>query len=618
MARSVAGNKTITKVMRTRPAQRLLTQPLQGGGGAVVAADANGPILASSKYGFLDWKHPVYLAWVERWIENEQRLAGGDDVIDELRRFEWETDTTETSFYAKRQADAIYTNFPDIFATSVTGHMLRFAPKPDAGWRVPTMGDVTGKSSTPTQAEQIWFSVDNPSGAGSEWNQCWGDACKRAMATGHRWMYVDSTSEAPGNRAREQQGYRPYLVEFSPVDVPNWYINPMDITEFVVIRLPPDGPILEGGNWVQPTVMQRGYLLLVRKGCIRLGEEFVGGGWWKFDYNRKIIDDAQWDDTAGEIPASILYYQRHKGTPNMPAISRPGITELGQAAIAGMNLSSAANYNAWESGGGVDYINGIDEDAFIELERLAKLGSRRLPVPPNSETDVVPTIAPSSLGAVAADVYAKREDAIWASAIRLGIIEAAGAVPGKAGTTGGAGAEAAFSAAQGPRIVWFAQNLSVCQNNIIRYFELRYGHKKPTGQVQWPNRFDLVSLVDRIRSFFEIERLSGIRSGTAGATAMVQAAEDKGLVIDPSMKATMMAEYQEASKVVNQIQALAANPPAPPNGAVGAPRNFKTSKQNSDRNALNKAGRSRGRPGSNSGRGPKQPPVTPPNPSGKT
>lgn len=615
MARSKAGNKTIQRVIRTRGPQKLLSsQPLQGGGGAILGVDSQGVITgnANAAYQFLDWKHPVYLAWLDRWMTNEARLAGGDDVIDELRRFEWETDQTPTGFYAKRQADAVYTNFPDIFATSITGHLLRFAPKPDQGWAVPSLGKVTGRSATPTQGEQVWYSVDNPSGAGSEWNQYWADVGKRAMATGHRWLYVDSTTEAAGNQRRNQLGYRPYLVEYSPIDTYNWYINERDVLEFVVFRLPQMGPTLQSGNMTETTVNQRGYLLCVRQGCTRLGAEFQGGGWWTFDYNRNVVDNAPWDDTAGEIPVSILYYQRHRGTSNIPAISRPGLTELGQAAIANMNLMSAANYNAWEAGGGVDYLLGIDDDAYIEAERLGRLGTRRIPIPPNSETDIVPSVSPSSLGAVEADIFAKREEAVWNAAVRIGIIEAAGSVGGSGSGASGATAEATFSAAQGPRIVWFATNLANCQNNIIRYFELRYGHKQPTGLTNWPSRFDLASLVDRIRSFFEIERLSGIRSGTAGATAMVMAAEDKGIVIDPGMKEQMMTEYKTSSDVVNKIQALQAvqaNPPAPKNGTVGPPRNAKTSTRNANREALKKSTGQR--------RGPRQAPSAPPARSSK-
>lgn len=591
MARSKRGDAVIQKVMATRKPNSLV-QPLQG------TTDGTTPLSTVNKaYDFLNARHRIYNAWFERWNLNEARLAGGDDVIDELRAFEWETDLTESGFFAKRKKEAVYTNFPDIFSSSITGHLLKFAPKPDQGWSVPNLGKVADKTPTPSQAEQVWYSVDNPSGAGAEWNQYWGDACRRAMATGHRWMYVESTAEAARTRAREQQGFRPYLVEFSPLDALNWYINERDVLEFVIFRIPDDGPRLENGVVVSPSILQRGYLLLVRQGCSRLGDQFAGGGWWKFDYNQNLIDTAEWTDTAGEIPVSILYYQRSKGTPNIPAISRPGLTELGQAAIAAMNMMSAANYNAWEAGGGVDYLNGIDEDAFTEVERLSKLGSRRIPLPPNSETDVVPTVSPSSLGAVQSDVFVKREDAIWNAAVRLGIIEMAGPVTGGQAASSGASAEAAFSVAQGPRIVWFAQNLAVCQNNIIRYFELRYGHPQPTGTVAWPSRFDLANLVDRIRSFFEIERLSGIRSGTAGAAAMVQAAEDKGLVIDPAMKETVLAEYKKSSEVVNQIQAnqaVLANPPAPKNGTVGQPRNATQATKNSNREALKKSGKSKG------------------------
>lgn len=616
MARSAAGDKMMGTLMRLPARSRNLVQPLQGAVGypyAVIPAEGSvGLSETQQKYAFLDQKHPVYTAWFDRWSANEARLAGGDDVIDELRRFEWETDTSEEGFYFKRQQEAIYTNFPDIFASAVTGHMLKLAPKPDQGWSVPNLGKVTGRSATPTQAEQVWYSVDNPSGAGAEWNQWWADVSKRAMATGHRWLYVEATKEASLNRAREQQGYRPYLVEFSPLDTYNWYINERDVLEFVIFRYADPGPLVINGYLAPPPINSRGYLVLVRAGCARLGPDFEQGGWFTFDALKRPLDYETWLDTAGEIPVTILYYQRSKGTPLRPAMSRPGTTELGQAAIAMMNMTSSANFNAWDAGGGVDYLNGIDEDAFAEVERLAKLGGRRLPLPPNSETDVVPTVSPSSLGAVQANVFKAREDAIWAAAVRLGIIEAAGQVGGSGNGSSGATAEATFSAAQGPRIVWFAQNLSVAQNNILRYFELRYGYTKPTGLTNWPSKFDLVPMVDRIRGFFETERLSGLRSKTVDSIAMTMAAEDKGLIVDPNQRAQVLKEYEEASDLAHQAAVAAANPN--PTGVLGKPQGGKAAKQQADRLALQKAARTRGKGGRP---GPQQRPVQPPAPGVK-
>lgn len=589
-----ATKTTQDTLRRVSAKQRLLNQPLQTGKGR-----AGKP--AEDVLPFLDQTHPVYDAWIDRWLANERRLAGGDDVIAELRRFTWETDDTPDGQYAQRQAEAVYTNFPDIYATALTGHLLRFAPKPDQGWAAPQLGKVTGRSRTPTQAEQVWYSIDNPSGAGSEWNQFWMSALKRAAATGHRWLYVDTPAEDAVTRAREQDGFRPYVVEFSPVDVPMWHITERDILEFVIIRISDPDPQLVDGTLRINTVNEQGYLLLVREGCTRLGARFAEGGWWRFTAQKVEVGHNTWDDVFGEIPMAILYYDRHKGTPEMPAISRPGTTELGQAAIAHMNLMSSANYNVWEAGGGVDYLAGVDEEAFDEVQRLERLGSRRLPLPPNSETDAVPQVYSSSNSAVSADIFMAREEALWKAATRLGIIEAAGNV--NSGTV----SEGNFAAALGPRIVWVATNLNVCQNNIIRYLELRYGHEKPTGQVNWPARFDLIELVDRIRGFFEIERLSGLRSKTADSAAMVMAAVDKGLVIDPNDKATIQAEYEESADRRDQLEQQAAlQSSLQPGGMQGGMKGAAAATKDANREALKKSDRPKGKAGRP---GPNQKPV---------
>lgn len=546
MAKSVAGDRILTRTARQKKLQPNV--PLQTDNGRIPKPGA------AEALSFMDWQHPIYKAWRARWELNEARLAGGDEVLSELRPFVWEQDNTETGALAKRKAEAIYTNFPDIFVTSITSHLIRFSPTPDKGFTIPTLGKVVGRSSTPTRAEQLWYSIDNPSGAGSEWNTWWMDAAKRAAATGHRWLFVDTPGEEPKNQEDERKrGLRPYLVEFSPIDVPNWYINPRGIIEFVVIRTKDEDPSVERGSFNVNSPEQAGYLLLVREGCTRLGERFAGGGWWKFNSNKAELDRATWDDTDGEIPISLLFYQKHKGTKNYPAISRPGITELGQAAIAHMNQTSSANYNSWAAGGSVDYLAGIDEDGMELVKRMELAGSRRIPLAPHGETDAVPTVITSGAGAVQSEIFSAREDSIWDAAVRLGIIEASAPVGNS-----GAAAEASFKGGQMPRVVWLAQNIAEAQNNTIRYLELRYGIAKPSGQVLWPTKFDLVELVDRIRKYFEIERLAGIRSKTVDARAMTQATQEAGFVADPQEIAKFQKEFEESAANRDKIEQQAA------------------------------------------------------------
>jgi hypothetical protein len=284
MAESVTGRGVVQKVFRQRRRDPVPRGPLQ------LRRDPNVP--QQDALSFLDFEHPIYRQWKDRWEQNERRLAGGDDVLDELRPFLWEQDMSPFGLYAKRQSEAVYTNFPDIYASAITAHLARFAPRPDQGFSIPSLGQIVGRSAKPSRAEQLWFSIDNPSGAGSEWTPWWLNEMKLATATGHRWIYVDTPAEAPRNREEERVlGLRPYLVDYSPLDAPNWYINQKGIIEFVVIRPYDEDPSVEKGSYnIRQNWTDRGYLLLVREGCTRLGPRFVGGGWWRFTANKGEVD----------------------------------------------------------------------------------------------------------------------------------------------------------------------------------------------------------------------------------------------------------------------------------------------------------------------------------------
>lgn len=559
-----------------------LRVPLQTGRGGIPQS------AYQRRYAFLDDRHKVHKAWYDRWDMNERLLAGGDDVLEFLREFPYEKDMSPYGWYAKRQREAIYTNFPDIYASSITGHLLRFAPRPDQGWSAPELGKVTKRTrKNPSQAEQIWYSVDNPSGAGTEWNQWWMDTLKRAMGTGHRLLYIDSPNEPAVTQQREAEGFRPWIVDWSPLDVTNWYVNIREETEFVIIRFHDDDPrVVAGseGSFQMRSDNERHYLLLVRAGCTRVPAEFQEGGWFKFDAEKRPYDAGTWDDTFGQIPVIWLYYQRHRGTRMTPAISRPGITELGSAALALMNQTSSANFNSWRTGGGVDYLAGIDKEAFEQLEEFEAQGSFRLPLPPNEETDDIPVVYPSSAGAVQADIFETRENAIWDSAIRLGLVEAMGPV-----RTTGAASDATFNAGQVPRIMLTVQNLGVAQNEALKLFGWRYGHAEPTGEVRWPTKFNLVEFVDRIRRFFEVERLSGLRSETIDSEAMVTMAEEEGLLVDNQKRAIATNEFKKSAKLREQAEIIQMQDQRM--------KGQNEAKKDSDREADKKVKKSKGRPG---------------------
>ena len=500
------------------------------------------------KLPFLDQKHPAFLANLQLWLKNEKRLAGGDDILDELRPFDWEKKRGPRSHYAFRQGQAIYVNFPDIVATEITGHLLRFAPKPGSGLDFGELGQVRldRDAATETQAELIYDSVDAPNRHGNSWDQFWFDAQRRAMATGHRWIMCESPGTAPANEEEEGDNH-PYLAEISPIDAPMWFYNRRNELEFMIMRPGSMNPQMDNDD----LDLREGfdYLLLVAEGCKRLGPKYEGGGWWLYNPDKDLYPDGHetWDDTLGEIPVWPLFYRRFRGAKGgRKAISQPGLTELGQAAIAFMNLDSAATFDAWDSAKSIDWLCGVDEDAMDIVDEKMKAGSRYIPLLPNQDTDQNPTVQSGAAGAVPAETFDKRLDRIRMAAELLGIRE----ITGGGGSTQGSGSaqNTQFSAKQLPRIVLSATNLGLAQTKGIRFFQLRFGHDDPSGGVNWTTKIELQPLVDRIKSFFETERLSGIRSETLDSKLMVLAAKEGGFIEKDEDEESIKGEYVESAK----------------------------------------------------------------------
>ncbi len=507
------------------------------------------------RYAWLTTEHPIYKAMKARWVLNEARLEGGDAVIPELRRFEWETKEGPDSAYGQRQAQAVYFNFPMLFMVALTGHLARHAPTPDAGLSFGTMGQVRRDRSAgdETEAELVYYNVDGVGNEGSHWQTWWLDVMTRAGATGHRWIYVETPSTPPATEAQvRDEGLRPYLVEFSPLSVINWHYEAGQL-DFAVIRFQrPDPKVNDRGELVEAS--REDFLLLVREGCRRLGPTFQAGGWWKFDDQLDAwYDTGDFEDTGGQIPLFPLYYQRAKGRKGAPAMSRPGLTELGNAAIAYMNLDSAANFDAWDAAKSLTYMLGVDAEAFNIAKEKMDEGSRWIPVQANEDTDETPQIHDGGTGAVVADVFDRRLQALKEVAAELGVLELT-----RGNSTSGASKTSDFLSSKGPRLAIMAQELSIAQTTAIYFLELSFGHTKPAGSTTWTTQFNLVEVVGRIKDFFETERLSGIRSETLDAKAMTMLGRERGLIESDEEAKKVEKEYQESARKRNELEAAKA------------------------------------------------------------
>lgn len=480
-----------------------------------------------SKYGWLKEEHEIYTASKDEWSTNERRMRGGPQVLDELVPFDWED--PKGAHYLGRKAQATYINFMDIAATIMSGHLLRQAPEADDALSFGTLGLVARPEGVqePTRAELVYYNVDGAGNDGSQWDSWWLNVSKRTQATGHRWIMVEATERAPLNHGDEIAGLRPYLVEYSPLSVTNWHFESGRLM-WAVIRTRERRPRVSNGK-LEGNRYGTGYYLLVREGYADLGSEFVGGGWWRFDSDLEMIEDAHgtWDKTHGEIPLFPFYYDRDSGLiGGRPAMSRPGLTALGQVAVSYMNQSSAADFDAWDAAKSTKFILGADPEAFNVAAEKWKTGNQLVPVPRSQNGDT-PQIVDGSTSAVAAEVFQTRIANKWEEARVLAALEASSA-PDSSGISKQMG----FADIKSPRLATMAAHLEQAQNTAIHFLELRFGNERPEGVVRWPREFDLSNILDDIRDLLSIERQAQMQSATLDARLVLRAAREKGLVAD--------------------------------------------------------------------------------------
>lgn len=513
---------------------------------------------------FLLQKHPIYDRWKDIWLRNERRIRGGDHVLSELQQFDWELATG--AHYLARQQMATYVNFPDMFATTMIGHLLRKAPRVDDGaLSFGRLGEVrTTRSTKPTRAEMIYYNADGVGNNDSQWDNFWGNSTKWAMGTGHRWIMVETPRTPEGVALTQQdelEGKRPYLVSLSPLSVPNWHFDRDGrLAWMVVAHLDRQPQVLHGK--FQGNVETTRYVLLVRKGITTLGAEYASGGWWEFDSELNQVAGAtgDWSRTGGVIPSFPHFYERDHGEANpsllpseavevvnnvsgFPAMSRPGLTELGNAAVSYMNLSSAADFDAWDAAISVQFLLGVDESGFnLAMAKFAK-GSRFIPVPVNRETEGIPSVHDSSTGTVVADVFDKRLASKRAEVSRQAVMES------DTGTTAPSGIsqQAEFSGAKAPRLALMASELEQAQNAAIYFLELRWGFAEPEGFAQWTRDFSLVDVLDSVNNFLALQKLAGVSSKTLTAKSLVLAARARDLINSDEEAELIRKEYEESS-----------------------------------------------------------------------
>jgi hypothetical protein len=491
---------------------------------------------------FLKTEHPVYEANKVRWLTLERRLRGGHAVLDELTAFDWETGL-KASHLDDRKKQALYFNFADIFVRVVGGHLMRQAPPPDSKLQFGNLGVVerSNRSAPPSQAELVYYNTDGVGMDGSQWNPFWSTALGKSSACGFRWVMCESPAVQPVTGQDEINGQRPYLLSLSPLSVTNWNFVDGQL-EFAILRTTVRTPKLDEKGAMTGNKPVPRYLLMTRQGFEGFGIQFAGGGWWHFTAEgvQDTTSFGDWTSTGGLIPLWQLFWERDEGDEEKPEIARSGIFDLTQLAISYMNLSSAADYDAWDSAASLRFVLGASEAAFNLMASKILEGSKYVPVP--SEADrPAPTITDSSAGAVAAEVFNSIFERKRSEARELAARESSGSPDAS-----GASKDAGFVDIKAPILTRLASELETAQNTAIFFLEKRFGYPNPMGYVQWPREFDLEPLIDDIEEQLQLEIRTGYHSPTLASRLMVDSARERRLIKDAADGDVIEKEYMDA------------------------------------------------------------------------
>lgn len=518
-----------------------------------------------ARFDFLKEQHPTYKQCVEDWKRQEARLHGGRIVLEELRVFDWEEEGG--NHFKARQNEAVYPKYPDRLATILVGHLFRQAPIPSEGLSFGKLGEVRRVEAIdiPTPAELTYFNTDGRGNDGSQWDAFWGAAAKNAVATGHRWIETSGPPRAPLNRLQELEGLRPYLREHSPVSVPNWDFIDGQLKMAVIkrhvrnLRLE-DGALVGNEGEAQ-------YLLMVGRGYTAFDSVLPGisqlGGWVIVNADLENIEAAQdYRVTGGEIPLIPLFYERKLPSEEDWAMSRSGTEEVGNAAVSYMNLSSAADYDAWDAASSVIALSGLDEEGFNLFIQKVKGGTKYAPLKRAMDATQNPEVHDASLGAVTAQVFTERLTAKDKEVVQLMMNEMQSA-PYASGTS----KQMTWTDTRAPRLTFFASELEGAQNASIRWLEQYWGKREPSGVVHWTKKFDLLGQEEVSKMFFDMQVQAGIHSRTLDRKILVAVAKRNGFIVDDAEEQTIIDELQnfqtpEDKKLAleeKKIQAMAAN-----------------------------------------------------------
>jgi len=493
-------------------------------------------------------KHPIWEKWKDTWETIERRMEGGAAVFEEdLAPFDWETkQEAGKANFEIRKGEANYINFAKRMAEKFVGALSREAPQPGRGLDLEGLGDVEDKDSP---AYHVLHSIDSAGNDGAHMVSFFDSVQKAAMGTGHRWLFVDLPKiDTVPSVADEEAGIRPYVVEFSPIDVPDWHYSDGRLM-YARIEFDVRVPEVVEGEFKSET--KKRHLLLVAEGWLGFGPEYEGGGWWLYDNDKKLVKEedremhSPWVSTEGEIPLVPFYYERHK-----KEFSRSGLMEILQVNVAHMNLDSAGDYDAIKSGSRRLYFVGADSTQHDKIREQHEAASQGISIPANPVTGKTPTIWDTGMVS-ANDAIEQRlaKKAEYAAFIAMDELTTG---PGDSGVA----REIDFWDTKSPRLALMARERGAGENGVFRYISMRWGKDPSTVGVLWKEDYDIRPVADDIREVFEVFSEVGMSSPSASADLGVQLMTEKGLFHENLEPETVRNELQESVIQGTQADAL--------------------------------------------------------------
>lgn len=476
------------------------------------------------------------------WKRNEKRFNAGEDVYDELRRFQWEnaiqTEDNESggrtaapglASYQARQEAAVCIEFAAMTREKFGGLVFQHFPAEDKGL---SLGNLREREDG-WRADALMSNADGTGNNARSLEAFWRDEIEMAMATRFRWIMAEAPEGGAQSRAEEEEN-RPYFVGFSPTQVPYWFEEKGNL-QCIRILLSEDRPQKNADGKIVHEKIDSHYIM-TRQGFTGWGTAedagdprfaFDQGGWWVVDGEGEILTKGEtelfgnWESTEGEIPIAPLYYER-----GVLGNKDTGITHIGRIQTEFMNQLSAMFYSSWAGGSGVVFFAGADNEQWDVIRNAGLLGGKWIPIPPKtSETGAPANVDVISLAEFdASPAIVKSLEWLLKLATQL-ILRELTTSP----DASGASRQLEFLQGNTPRLSNIAGNLEECMNTMHRFIEMRWGFE-PESSVSWTRHFDLRTTLEKIKSVFEIMALAGGMSPTLVAHNMISALKSEGII----------------------------------------------------------------------------------------